>query len=111
MLTEEQIRADYLTLLNDGHVTRELDESEHDVWRKQIRRRCRQDKLKVETGPAYNADAPPVAVEALLVERSRGTYILAQHNGEIVGRKLGPDEDETEAMLRFTEDLGDSSAA
>jgi hypothetical protein len=62
--------------------------------------------LKVETGPVYNADPPPVEVEASLVDRSWGTTVLAADaHGNIVGRKLDEDADHLREGFGFLEEI------
>jgi hypothetical protein len=105
-IKDEIVAQDYLTLLDQGYVSRALPEIEHDAWRKAIRLRCRHDKLEVQTGPVYNGDAPPVEVEADLPARWEGHTVLAlDADGNVVGRKIDDDADHLEEALRLAEDL------
>jgi hypothetical protein len=111
-LTADQIRDDYSTLLAEGYVSRKLDLDEHEHWRKEIRRRCRQDKLRVSTGPAYNAERPPVAVKAFLDDRWLGTTVYASDGqGNLKNRKVESGEDPLKAALELRREVDADDAA
>ena len=62
-MPEAQIDADYLCLLRKGYVRRDAARQRHDAWREEMRRRCRDDRLRVRTG---SGQRPPHVWATLL---------------------------------------------
>jgi hypothetical protein len=77
---EDDVARDYLRLLRRGSVVRRLALSQHDGWRRAIRRRARADELRVRT---WSRDEVPATVWAVLEDWS-----LTREEGAALKQRL-----------------------